>query len=192
MFVECSSDGQIAAAYVEQQYPDQKWLPASDQALQSFLGDAPRLGKDAKGRTCLLRAPLALPLPKPRTGKGAAAQRSRRTSGQVSAEVSYGLAIRLVIALYEDAQHEPLPWRWISDTAERAGIRHRDQLELAMETAKVAGLLVVDGDRSVVLTVAGIKAARRRIAGHRDTPWGESAVPVQPAPPTSSAQLGLA
>jgi hypothetical protein len=51
MFVEFSSDGLIAAAYVEQQYPDQKWVPPSNEALQAFLGDAPKLGKDAKGRT---------------------------------------------------------------------------------------------------------------------------------------------
>ena len=37
MFVEYSSDGQISAAYVEQQYPDQKWVPRSSEALQAFL-----------------------------------------------------------------------------------------------------------------------------------------------------------
>ena len=60
MFVEFSSDGRISAAYVEQQYPDQKWVPPSNEALQAFLGDAPKLGKDAKGRTCLLpdRSPV--------------------------------------------------------------------------------------------------------------------------------------
>ena len=60
MFVECSSDGQISAVYVEQQYPDQKWVPPSHEALRAFLGDAPKLGKDAKGRTCLLPAPIRL------------------------------------------------------------------------------------------------------------------------------------
>ena len=69
---KCSSnkfDGQISAAYVEQQYPDQKWVPPSNEALQAFLGDAPKLGKDAKGRTCLRPAPIR-PLPKPRPPKG--------------------------------------------------------------------------------------------------------------------------
>ena len=60
MFVECSPSGWILAAYVEQQYPNQKWVPPSHEALQYFLSAAPRLGKDAKGRTCLLpdRSPV--------------------------------------------------------------------------------------------------------------------------------------
>ena len=60
MFVECSPSGWILAAYVEQQYPNQKWVPPSNEALQYFLSTAPRLGKDAKGRTCLLpdRSPV--------------------------------------------------------------------------------------------------------------------------------------
>jgi hypothetical protein len=41
MFVEYSSDGQISAAYVEQQYPDQKWVPRSNEAFQAFLDDTP-------------------------------------------------------------------------------------------------------------------------------------------------------
>jgi hypothetical protein len=39
MFVECHSDGRISAVYVEQQHPDQKWVPPSDEALRTFLGD---------------------------------------------------------------------------------------------------------------------------------------------------------
>ena len=49
MFVEWSSDGQISAAYVEQQYPDQKWVPPSNEALQAFLGDAPKAGQGREG-----------------------------------------------------------------------------------------------------------------------------------------------
>ena len=71
MFVEWSSDGQISAAYVEQQYPDQKWVPPSNEALQAFLGDAPKLGKDARGGSCLHPAPIR-PLPKPRPPKSSA------------------------------------------------------------------------------------------------------------------------
>ena len=52
MFVEFSPSGWILAAYVEQQYPNQKWVPPSNEALQYFLSATPRLGKDAKGRTC--------------------------------------------------------------------------------------------------------------------------------------------
>ena len=39
MFVEYSSDGQIVAAYVEQQYPDQNWVPPSNETLQAFLAE---------------------------------------------------------------------------------------------------------------------------------------------------------
>lgn len=193
MFVECSSDGQISAAYVEEQYPDQKWVPPSNEALQAFLADAPRLGKDAKGRTCLLPAPSLRPLPKPRRPEGAVAQMKlgRRVCGQMSSmtKVGYSLAMRFTVALYEDTQHEPMPWRWIGDTAERAGIRHRDQLELALENAKAAGLLIVDDGRSVTLTVAGMKAARRLPVSARDAQLGTLAVPGQPSPSTSGFQL---
>jgi hypothetical protein len=191
MFVECSSDGQIVAAYVDQQYPDQKWVPASNEAFQSFLTGAPRLGKDAKGRTCLLPAPSPLPLPKRRHPRDAGAQvkLGRRVCGQASSEVSDSLAMRLTVALYEDAQHEPMPWRWIGDTAERAGIRHRDQCELALEHAEATGLLIIDAGRSVSLTVAGMKAARRLLISGRDAQLGKLAVPVQPSPSTSSVQL---
>ena len=194
MFIEYRSEGQISAAYVEEQYPGQKWLPASDEALQAFLADAPRLGKDAKGRTCLLPLPVSpWPLPKPRrrTGAGAQTEPGRRVCGKMSsmAEVGYSLATRFTVALYEDTQHEPLPWRWIGDTAERAGIRHRDQFKLALENAKAAGLLVAQDGRSVTLTVAGMKVARRLLAGTRDAQSGTLAVPVQPLPSTSSVQL---
>jgi hypothetical protein len=72
MFVEYSSDGQIVAAYVEQQYPDQNWVPPSNETLQAFLADVPRLGKDAKGSICLLPAPTPLSLPEARSGKNTA------------------------------------------------------------------------------------------------------------------------
>ena len=94
MFVEYSSDGRISAAYVEQQYPDQKWVPPSNEALEAFLGAAPKLGKDGKGRTCLLPAPV-LPSPKPRPLKAPEAQMkgSSRVCGQSSkAKVDYSLA----------------------------------------------------------------------------------------------------
>src|ERR1044072_3184503 len=104
MFIEVSPDGQISAAYVEQQYPDQKWVPPSNEALQAFLGDAPKLGKDAKGRTCLLPAPiLPLTAPRPPTGLQAQMKRASRVCGQSSmAKVDYSLAMRFTIALYED------------------------------------------------------------------------------------------
>jgi hypothetical protein len=192
MFVECSSDGQISAAYVEQQYPDQKWVPPSNEALQAFLGDAPKLGKDAKGRTCLLPAPI-LPLPKPCPPKDPVAQmkRASRVCGQSSmAKVDYSLAMRFTVALYEDTQHEPMPWRWIGDTAKRAGIQHGDQLERALEIAEAAGLLIVRDGHSVKLTIAGIRAARRLPVSAEDARLGVLALPVQPAPSLSGIQLG--
>ena len=192
MFVEYSSDGQISAAYVEQQYPDQKWVPPSDEDLQAFLGDAPKLGKDAKGRTCLLPAPI-LPLPKPRPPKGSEGQmkRASRVCGQSSlAKVDYSLAMRFTVALWEDTQHEPLPWRWIGDTAKRAGIWHDDQFKRALEVAEAAGLLIVHDGHSVTLTLAGIRAARRLPVSADDAQLGVLALPVQPPLSLSSIQLG--
>lgn len=180
MFIECSSDGQISAAYVEQQYPDQKWVPPSNEALQAFLGDAPKLGKDAKGRTCLVPAPT-LPVPKPRPPKGPEAQKKRasRVCGQSSmAKVDYSMAMRFTFALYEDTQHEPLPWRWIGDTAKRAGIQHDDQFKRALEVAEAAGLLVVRDGHSVTLTPAGIRVVRRLSVSAEDA---QSCVPALPA-----------
>ena len=194
MFVEYSSDGQIVAAYVEQQYPDQNWVPPSNETFQSFLANAPRLGKDAKGRICLLPAPSPLPLPEPRSGKNAATSTKldrARVSGQLSsmAKISNSLSLRFTVALYEESQHESMPWRWISDIAERAGIRHRDQLELALESATAAGWLIVHHGRSMTLTVAGIKAARRWQGGARDAQSPALPGQLQPTPPTKQFQL---
>jgi hypothetical protein len=194
MFVEYSSDGQISAAYVEQQYPEQKWIPPSNEALQAFLDDAPKLGKDAKGRTCLLPAPI-LPLPKPRSRKGPVAQmkRASRVCGHSSmAKVDYSLAMRITVALYEDTQQEPLPWRWIGDSANRAGIRHGDQAEQALEIAEDAGLLIVHHGHSVRLTIKGIRAARRLPVSAEEAQLGVLAVPVQPAPSVSNIQQSAA
>ncbi|GEP58305.1 hypothetical protein [Reyranella soli] len=191
MFVEYSSDGQILAAYVEQQLPDQKWVPPSNEALQAFLGDVPRLGKDAKGRTCLLPAPLP-PTPKPPTSKPcpskapeAQMKRASRVCGQSAMpKVDYSLAMRFACALYEDTLHEPLPWRWIGDTVKRAGM-HDDQFKRALEVAQAAGLLNVHEGRSVALTIAGIRAVLRWRVGDEDA---QSAVPALPAHPPAPEQ----
>jgi hypothetical protein len=191
MFVEYSSDGQILAAYVEQQYPDQEWVPRSNEALQAFLDDAPKLGKDAKGRTCLLPAPI-LPAPKPRPPKGPEAQMkgASRVCGQSSrAKVDYSLAMRFSFALYEDAQHEPMPWRWIGDTAKRAGIQHSHQVERALGAAEAAGLLIIHQGHSVKLTLAGLRAARRLVSAD-DAQSGVLALPVQTPPSLTSLQPG--
>ena len=165
MFVECRSDGQISAVYVEQQHPDQKWIPPSDEALRTFLGDAPKLGKDAKGRICLLPAPTS-PLPKPRPLKEPKAQikSAGRVCGSSPEKVDFSMAIRFTSALYDDTQHEPMPWKWLGDTAKRAGIRHDDQFKRAFEVAEAAGWLVVHESNSVKLTFAGIRAVRRFLA----------------------------
>lgn len=192
MFVECSSDGQISAAYVEQQYPDQKWVPPSNEALQAFLGDTPKLGKDAKGRTCLLPAPIP-PMPKPRPPKGPVApmKRASRVCGQSStAKVDYSMAMRFTFALYEDTRHEPMPWRWIGDTAKRAGIQHDDQFKRALEVAEAAGLLIVHDGHSVTLTLVGMRTVRRLLASGEDAQSGVPALPVQPPLSLSGIQLG--
>ena len=180
MFVECSSDGQISAVYVEQQYPDQKWVPPSHEALRAFLGEAPKLGKDAKGRTCLLPAPNP-PLPKPRPLKGPKEKlnRASRVCGQSSpAKVDYAMAMRFTSALYEDTQHEPMPWRWLGDTAKRAGIQHDDQFKRAFEVAEAAGWLIVHDGNSVKLTFAGIRAVRRLLDSAQDEQLGAAALPT--------------
>ena len=66
MFVELCDKEITAVYYVEEQYPGQKWLPASDQGLRDFLADLPKLGKDAKGRTCLLPGQTIRPIPEKR------------------------------------------------------------------------------------------------------------------------------
>ena len=193
MFVECSSDGQISAVYVEQQYPNQEWVPPSNEALHAFLGDAPKLGKDAKGRTCLLPAPIP-PLPKPRPLKGpkkAELKRASRVCGQSSpAKVDYSMAMRFTSALYDDTQHEPMPWRWLGDTAKRAGIQHDDQFKRAFEVAEAAGWLIVHDGNAVKLTFAGIRAIRRLLISAEDVQLGVPALPALPPPSLSSIQLG--
>jgi hypothetical protein len=190
MFVECSSDGQISAVYVEQQYPDQKWIPPSNQALRAFLGDTPTLGKDAKGRTCLLPAPIQ-PLPKPRPLKGQKRpemKRASRVCGQSSpGEVDYSMAMRFTSALYEDTQHQPMPWKWLGGTAKRAGIQHDDQFKRAFEVAEAAGWLTVHDGNSVKLTFAGIRAVRRFLNSAEDMQLGAA---LQPPLSTSGIQLG--
>ena len=191
MFVEISSEGQISAVYVEQQYPDQKWVPPSNEALQAFLGDAPKLGKDAKGRTCLCPAPIR-PLPKPRPPKGPKAQmiRANRVCGQSSpAKVDHAMAMRFTAALYEDTQHEPMPWRWLGDTAKRAGFQRDDQFKRAFEVAEAAGWLIVHDGNSVKLTFAGIRAVRRFLNSAEDMQLDVPAMPAQPFPLLSSIQL---
>ena len=42
--------GRILAAYLDQQYPGQRWLPIDSRALQTFLATAPTVAKDALGR----------------------------------------------------------------------------------------------------------------------------------------------
>jgi hypothetical protein len=162
VFVEFSSNGEISAVYVEQQYPDQKWVTPSDEALRAFLGDAPKLGKDAKGRICLIPSPVAR-LPEPRARKSPEVKkRATRVGEEISrAKVDYSMAIRFTSALYEDSQHEPMPWRWLADTAKRAGIRHDDQFKRAFDVAEAAGWLVVHDRSAVKLTFAGIRAVRR-------------------------------
>jgi hypothetical protein len=42
MFVVRSSRGQITAAYLDEQFPGQEWLPIHSRSLQLFLVAAPR------------------------------------------------------------------------------------------------------------------------------------------------------
>ena len=100
--------------------------------------------------------------------------------------------MRITVALYEDSQHEPLPWRWIGDSANRAGITHGDQVERALEIAEAAGLLIVHHGHSVKLTIAGIRAARRLTIGAEEAQSDVLALPVQAAPSSSNIQQSAA
>jgi hypothetical protein len=42
MFVVRSEGGRLAAAYLDEQFPGQEWLPIDSGALQAFLAAAPR------------------------------------------------------------------------------------------------------------------------------------------------------
>ena len=42
MFVIRSEGGQVAAAYLDEQFPGQEWLPIDSRPLQAFLAAAPR------------------------------------------------------------------------------------------------------------------------------------------------------
>ncbi len=41
MFVVRSEGGRVAAAYLDEQFPGQEWLPIDSGALQAFLAAAP-------------------------------------------------------------------------------------------------------------------------------------------------------
>jgi len=90
------------------------------------------------------------------------------------------MAMRFTSALYEDTQHELMPWRWLGDTAKRAGIRHDDQFKRAFEVAEAAGWLIVHDGNSVKLTFAGIRAVRRFLDSAEDVQLDVPALPAQP------------
>jgi hypothetical protein len=55
MYIELGAGGRILAAYVDQQYPGQKWLPIDSHPLQAFLAAAPTVAKDPMGLRGLRR-----------------------------------------------------------------------------------------------------------------------------------------
>jgi hypothetical protein len=99
------------------------------------------------------------------------------------------MAMRFTSALYEDTQHEPMLWRWLGDTAKRAGIVHDDQFKRAFEVAEAAGWLIVHDGNSVKLTFAGIRAVRRFLGSAEDVQLDAPALPAQPFPSLSKIQL---
>jgi hypothetical protein len=50
MYIELGAGGRILAAYLDQQYPGQRWLPIDSRALQTFLATAPTVARDVLGR----------------------------------------------------------------------------------------------------------------------------------------------
>jgi hypothetical protein len=55
MYVELGAGGEVFAAYLDQQYPGQRWLPIDSRTLQTFIAAAPLVAKDAMGRRGLCR-----------------------------------------------------------------------------------------------------------------------------------------
>ena len=43
MFVVLSAAGRVTAAYLDEQFPGQEWVPIDSGPLQAFLAAAPRL-----------------------------------------------------------------------------------------------------------------------------------------------------
>ncbi|GEP59820.1 hypothetical protein RSO01_69860 [Reyranella soli] len=81
-----------------------------------------------------------------------------------------------------------MPWKWLGDTAKRAGIQHAEQFKRAFDVAEAAGWLVVHNGNSAKLTFAGIRAIRRLLVSAEVV---QSDVPSLPAPLSScSTQLG--
>jgi hypothetical protein len=100
------------------------------------------------------------------------------------------MAMRFTAALYEDTQHEPMPWKWLGNTAKRARLQHDDQFKRAFEVAEAAGWLIVHDGNSVKLTFAGIRAVRRFLDSAQDVQLDVPALPAQPPLPTSGIRLG--
>jgi hypothetical protein len=50
MFVVRSGLGRITAAYLDEQFPGQEWLPIDSRSLQTLLASAPTVAKVATGR----------------------------------------------------------------------------------------------------------------------------------------------
>jgi hypothetical protein len=100
------------------------------------------------------------------------------------------MALRFTLALYEDTQHEPMPWKWLGDTAKRAGIQRDEQFKRAFEVAEAAGWLIVHDGNSVKLTLAGIRAVRRLLVNAENMQLGVPSLPAQPPLSSCSIQLG--
>jgi hypothetical protein len=47
MYIERGAPGQILAAFLDEHFPGQEWLPIGGRALQLFLAVVPRLGATA-------------------------------------------------------------------------------------------------------------------------------------------------
>jgi hypothetical protein len=55
MFVVRSEAGRVAAAYLDEQFPGQEWLPIDSGLLQAYLAAAPASGRPAGLRRRQLR-----------------------------------------------------------------------------------------------------------------------------------------
>ena len=59
MYIERTACGQILAAFLDEQFPGQEWLPIASRILQQFLANLPRLGAATREPNAALTGELA-------------------------------------------------------------------------------------------------------------------------------------
>ena len=76
MYIE-RNGSRIMAAYLDEQFPGQEWLPIESRALQSFLATAPSVGRGRRRPVRLVAGDWSLNL-----RNGHSPKKARRPEGQ--------------------------------------------------------------------------------------------------------------